>query len=263
MRQRGRTVVGIVVALVVGAALWAFVRRGGVEATVTARVALAGGGEARRVVITTSSGTRVEAVVVRFDRRRVRAEFAELSRDPTVHVDVAAVRAERGAVVAINGGYFDGAFQPVGLRLMDGVETSARSDERRLSGFLVADADGLLDVAMSASGARWAMQSGPVLIDPGGAVGIHQTRDAPAARRTVVAVDAADGLAVVTTTDVTLFDLAQALHDRAEAFGLGRVERALNLDGGPSTAMSIGADGWERVAEARGPVREVVLLFAR
>jgi uncharacterized protein YigE (DUF2233 family) len=175
--------------------------------------------------------------------------------------------ARTGAFYAVNGGYFGTDFKPVGLRIIDGVQTSPPSTQRALSGFVTIDSDGAVDLLNQAPTAKPhvnAFQAGPFLIDPDGSIGIHHANDAPAARRTIIATDGADHVLLITTSEVTLYDLALCLHDHPAAFGAqGPIARALNLDGGPSTGMVVSEGSVHVVDEPRGPIREAIVLRKR
>jgi hypothetical protein len=84
---------------------------------------------------------------------------------------------------------------------------------------------------------RDAVQSGPFLVDPGGEHGIRRD-DGQRARRSLVILSA-DKIAIAVTSKCGLYDLATVLLQTPEVFGVDRVERALNLDGGPSTGFAV------------------------
>ena len=107
-----------------------------------------------------------------------------------------------------------------------------------------------------------ALQCGPLVIDPGGEIGI-KSGSGPAARRTVLGIAESGELAVISTTAVSLRTLAEALHSHPAAFGVERLERALNLDGGPSTAMTALFTRPPLRIEALTPVRTALLFFPR
>lgn len=210
--------------------------------------------DARRVRFARGS-TAFEATVIRFDRGRVVAQLVDVADGQTLG-DVAGE-----ATLAINGGYFDASFNPLGLYRIDGREVSPMLARPPLSGVVTIDARGRLDLgAGDDPAASSAFQAGPFVIDPGGAVGIRSD-DGKLAERTLLACDERS-IAVVVTTPTTLRALAECLHDRPEAFGLARVDRALNLDGGPSTGFVLNVD--RRVARSlpRGQIRSALVFTA-
>jgi uncharacterized protein YigE (DUF2233 family) len=192
-----------------------------------------------------------------------RAQLVDQS--PTFPVGARTVAQTRALVpaagVAINGGYFDPHFQPQGLCRIAGRELSPLSPQGVLSGVVGIAADGgvrLLARDAVLTDLPTAFQAGPYVIDPGGALGVraHPAR----ANRSVIACDDHGGILLLATGPLTLFQLATLLHDHAPALGLGRIERALNLDGGPSTGLSTVLDGAEWSLAERGPVRNVLVF---
>jgi len=137
----------------------------------------------------------------------------------------------------INGGYFNPDFSPTGFCKVDN-RTISSTMSRTLSGFVAIDNDGTLDLLTRSDdlGAYpTVMQAGPYVIDPGGRVGIR-SRSGSRSRRTLVGLTDGRDLVVVVTEPIFLLDLAYAVEKH-----LPRVERLLNLDGGPSTALMTGS----------------------
>ena len=156
-------------------------------------------------------------------------------------------------VLMINGGYFDEAFVPVGLCRINGKvvnETVALI----LSGFVASDKDGVLHVLTredDVDAYPSIIQAGPYVIDPGGNVGIRTQSEMKAAR-TLVGVTADGAVVVVVVTEpISLYDLAHGMKKQ-----MPEIERLLNLDGGPSTALKTGA---HEVVNT-GPVRNYIVL---
>ncbi len=178
----------------------------------------------------------VEAAVFPRDRVTIRVVDRPLGGPPGQIVRRAM---EPKALAAINGGYSTGRFAPDGLYEIDGrVRQPARSG---LSGVVGSTKDGTPIVArpdeVDAGSIRDAVQSGPFVVDPGGANGIRSD-DGSRARRSLVVVS--DGsIAFAITSACGLYDLAQALVASPQTFGVDRVERALNLAGGPSTGFAV------------------------
>lgn len=184
---------------------------------------------------------------------------------PLGGVTVAQARTQAlGAVVAINGGYFVPGGQPLGLVRLDGADRHPRSDATVLSGVVAIAGDGRLSLPTrndALAGVVSAFQSGPFVIDPGGAVGVS---DRPhSARRSLLAMDDHGRLLLLATGPLTLHQVATMLHDHPQAFGLERVERALNLDGGPSTGLSLALPDPAWSWGERGPVRNILVFAPR
>ena len=136
-------------------------------------------------------------------------------------------------VLMVNGGYFDAAFAPDGFCKIDG-EVLVPKKNPRLSGFVAIDADGkivLLGRDAKLDKYRTVLQSGPYVIDPGGKLGIRR-KSGTAAWRTLVGTTGTGDLLIVVAEPIYLIDLAKAVKKN-----LPKIERLLNLDGGPSTGV--------------------------
>jgi Phosphodiester glycosidase len=134
-----------------------------------------------------------------------------------------------------NGGYFDPNFAPLGLRIIDGKVTSRLTRGRLMSGVLASDnAIHIFRVAEFSLRRKpnAAIECGPFLVDLAKPVrGLEAMR---AARRTFAATGSGDRAALGVCSDATLADLARIL---ATPLGDFKVRRALNLDGGSSSAF--------------------------
>lgn len=201
-----------------------------------------------------------DATIARADRGDVVARLVDLTEGQTL-ADVGG-----DATFAANAGYFDEAFAPLGLYRIDGRDVAPLLARPPLSGVVTIDDVGRLDVsarddAPAIARARSAFQAGPFVIDPGGAIGIRGD-DGKLAERTVIAADQ-HSISVIVTSPTTLRALAECLHDRPKAFGLTRVERALNLDGGPSTGLVLSVDGKRLSLLPRGRIRSAIRFTVR
>jgi hypothetical protein len=177
---------------------------------------------------------------------------------------VASLMTTTGGIAAINGGYFTAEFAPAGLLVIDARTISSRSDEAVFSGFLAIDTEGKLSLRTrgdNLAGAVSARQAGPFVIDPGGTVGIKPSEHPAFARRTLAVVSTTGCVALVATSDVSLYDLASCLHDHPDGFGVEGVERSLNLDGGPSTALSVAGLKEPAVFKETASVRDVIVVM--
>jgi hypothetical protein len=138
-------------------------------------------------------------------------------------------------IAGINGGYFDPNFAPLGLRIIDGKVTSRLTRGRLMSGVLASDnAIHIFRVAEFSLRQKpnAAIECGPFLVDLAKPVrGLEVIR---AARRTFAATGSGDRAALGFCSDVTLADLASIL---ATSLGDFKIQRALNLDGGSSSAF--------------------------
>ena len=142
-----------------------------------------------------------------------------------------------GCLAGVNGGYFDPNFAPLGLRVVDGKTVKPLVRARLLTGVLISSPGVTQILRVGEYSARRkaysAVQCGPLLVDAGHPVrGLDATRTA---RRTFAAVGS-DHAALGLCSDVSLAQLSELL----AAARLGedfRINRALNLDGGSSSAF--------------------------
>ncbi len=170
-----------------------------------------------------------------------------------------------GAAFAINSGYFTDGFMPSGLVIDQGIQMQPASDEPVLSGFLVVSEDGglqLIPRSAELPPCESAIQAGPFLIDPGGTIGIHSD-DHRSQRRSVIATTTDRRIVLIVADAMSLYQLAKLLHERPELFGVNQIDRALNLDGGPSTALYVDLGGPFDSVPATEPVHNFVLFGER
>jgi uncharacterized protein YigE (DUF2233 family) len=144
-----------------------------------------------------------------------------------------------GDVLAINGGFFDTdsrqRLTPSGLLIADGALVRDVTDKG--SGIVFATATGVGIVRRQdfrPASVEHAVQSGPLLVDPGGKLGIYK-EDFDRQRRSAICLDgSAVRIVMVEGSGLSLLELARVLSSPRAAGGLA-CEVALNLDGGPST----------------------------
>ena len=151
---------------------------------------------------------------------------------------LAHVMAQENCLAGVNGGYFDPDYAPIGLLIVDGKMIVPLQRARLLTGVLTASARGVQIIRIREFSRQQkfnaAVQCGPFLVDLGRRVrGLEETR---VARRTFVAVGGVDRAALGFCSDVSLSDLAKILATTSLAEGF-KIQRALNLDGGSSSAF--------------------------
>ena len=138
-------------------------------------------------------------------------------------------------VAGINGGYFDPEFAPLGLRIVDGKTTARLTRGRLMNGVLASNGSiQILRVGEFSSRQKFnaAVECGPFLVDLGGRVrGLEATR---VARRSFAASERGDRVALGFCSAVSLADLSRILVGGLSDF---KIQRALNLDGGSSSAF--------------------------
>ena len=148
--------------------------------------------------------------------------------------DLANVARRLRAVAGVNGGYFDPQNAPVGLLIGDGKSIAPLRKARLLSGVLVVT-KARVEILRSAEynsrkNVIAALQCGPFLVDGGRVVaGLNDTK---AARRTFVLTAGSERTAIGFCSPVTLAQLGEIL-----ATVEPKAQRALNLDGGSSSAF--------------------------
>ncbi len=161
--------------------------------------------------------------------------------DPEKSFDLASAAKKRGALVAVNGGYFHPDRTPLGLVIRQGREIHSQETASLLSGLVVATENRISLVRAGefrkSKSVREALQAGPFLVDGGRAVkGLNATRFA---RRTFVFARENGRFGLGVSGVMTLAELAVIL-SAPDLFPESRIYRALNLDGGSSTGLWIG-----------------------
>jgi uncharacterized protein YigE (DUF2233 family) len=152
--------------------------------------------------------------------------------------DLAQAMLQKGCLAGVNGGYFDPDYAPIGLLISDGKMIAPLRRAKLITGVLAASPRKVQILRTREFSQHQeftaAVQSGPFLVDLGRTVrGLETTRTA---RRTFAAVGNGNRAALGFCSDVSLSELAKILATTrlAEDF---RIERALNLDGGSSSAF--------------------------
>lgn len=193
----------------------------------------------KEVVLRDISDLLQEAVVtaIVFSEKNVQCQVIDHpARDKTL----AQTMLEQHFLAGVNGGYFHPDGRPLGLVISQGKTVHAEETAPRLlSGFFVVAEKKLQLVHVGEKlpeGITEALQAGPFLINHRNSVsGLEATR---IARRTFVATDGHGLWMIGTISPVTLKNAASILRAAAALFFRGySIERALNLDGGSSSAL--------------------------
>jgi exopolysaccharide biosynthesis protein len=172
----------------------------------------------------------VDAELLRFDLARFRPEVVVLG--PEKPRTAAALRQETGAAAAVNGGFFDEEWHPLGLRIMGGkVVVGLRP---RVDWGVLVLRPGRAEIVHSREfradpAIEQAIQVGPRLLVDGQPLHLKPQ----AARRTAVALDA-DGRSLTLVATYLPAD-AQRLAELLARLGF---RSALMFDGGPSSQLS-------------------------
>ncbi len=172
--------------------------------------------------------------------------------------------AKENCLAGVNGGYFDPEYRPIGLLIVDGKIVAPLQKARLLSGVLSSTAKKIQISRVSEFSMRQkpdaAVECGPMIVDAGKPVGgLESSRNA---RRTFAAVSSNDRAAIGFCSDVTLADLSNILF--TVAIGDFKIQRAINLDGGSSSAFWIKkASGSPFSISEQKPVRDFVAVIPR
>jgi len=179
--------------------------------------------------------------LVRFDPSQHR--LAVIASDGNAAPDAESIVRETGALAAVNGGYFQSNFEPVGLLIADSKLMHPPAKAKLLTGTLyVRDNHPFITrsgTQTKLAGITAAIQCGPLLVENRRAVsGLNDEKVAP---RTFVLQFANGKWGFGICRSVTLAQMAEIL--AATGFQPDTpVEKALNLDGGSSTQFYFAAE---------------------
>ncbi len=170
----------------------------------------------------------------------------------------------KGALAALNGGYFKVDYKPTGW-VKDKVKEYGKPNRVAKKGGVFALKGTQLFLGRLGEvpfAPDFVVQNSPMLVDPGGKVAIKSS-DGRHAARTVVCLNGSTLrfilLAAQTTQGPTLRDTAELLA-RAEKDGGFGCDGALNLDGGPSTGAWFGDDLKEKSPLPLVPIGYAIVI---
>jgi uncharacterized protein YigE (DUF2233 family) len=187
------------------------------------------------VVEHADSGDRASLELAVFSTKSCRLRIVDQRTEPRRDLDEAM---QSGIfLAAVNGGYFDPEYRPIGLLIVDGTIIAPLLRARLLSGVLSAFGKKVQIARISEFSLTQkpdaAVECGPMVVDLGKSVrGLEPTKTA---RRTFAALGSGDKAALGFCSDVTLADLSSILS--VVAIPDFKIQRALNLDGGSSSAF--------------------------
>ena len=208
------------------------------------------------------SGERASLELAIFSTKTCRLRVVDQLSEPRLDLEEAASRGK--FLAGVNGGYFDPEYNPIGLLIVDGRTVAPLQKARLLSGVLSATSKKIQISRIAefspAQKPDAAIECGPMIVDLGKAVrGLESTK---IARRTFSAVGGGDKAALGFCSDVTLADLSKIL--AVTTIPDFRIERALNLDGGSSSAFWFKrANGSAFSITEQKPVRDFVAVVAK
>lgn len=219
---------------------------------------LRAGLERRQIsVVTAENQSREWLYILRLDPANFRFDVAYRPGQPQ---SLDQWRAETGAFLVVNGGFFTEGYIATGAIVVDG----------QASGTSYRDFGGMLTITADGPALRWlpqqpydpaegllaGLQSFPMLVTPGGLLG-YPEEDFQGARRTVIAQDG-DGrilFVLAVTGTISLHQMSRFLVESDL-----NIDRALNLDGGASTGLLLSEPAEGIAAFALLPVVIVVYL---
>ena len=210
----------------------------------------------------TTSGERASVEVALFSSKALRLRVIDQASEP--RSDLGEVMQREKCLAGVNGGYFTPEYTPIGLLIVDGKIIAPLQRARLLTGVLAMSARGVQILRIAefspASKLDGAIECGPFLVDNGRRVnGLENSR---VARRTFAAVARDDRIALGFCSDVTLADLSKIL--TAPLAADFKIQRALNLDGGSSSAFWFKRrDGSAFSVSEEKDVRDFVAVVAR
>jgi uncharacterized protein YigE (DUF2233 family) len=222
----------------------------------------AAGVEHRHVVVAeTESGDEATLDLALFSTKSASVRVAD---NPDSNEDLASVMRRIRGVAGVNGGYFDPQNAPVGLLISDGKLIAPFRKARLLSGVLVAT-KGRVEILRAAEYSSRktttaALQCGPFLVDGGAVVsGLNNTKSA---RRTFVLTNGPDRGALGFSSPVTLAQMGEILATARLAPDL-KIQRALNLDGGSSSAFWFAGERGVFSIPEQKTVRDFVVIVPK
>jgi hypothetical protein len=169
-------------------------------------------------------------------------------------------------LAGVNGGYFDEAFAPIGLRIANGEMIAPLKRARLITGVLIASSRGVQILRAREFSRRpgiitTAIQCGPFLVDLKKPIG--GLNDSNPARRTFAATTTSGHALLGVCSRISLAELAKLLLTTSFAEDL-RIERALNLDGGSSSGFwFVRENGGGFSIPEQKPVRDFVGVVPR
>ncbi len=141
-------------------------------------------------------------------------------------------------LLLVNGGFVDASGEPCGLLISHGRELSPFSSEQKYSGvFVIHDGKALITRSEDfnfTENTNFALQNGPLIIEPGGRPGIKPNAT-DKAKRTVLALDKEGRIHFFFVKGpISLYGCQNFLLNKVK-----NIDAALNLDGGPMTFFKL------------------------
>jgi Phosphodiester glycosidase len=218
--------------------------------------ALTNGATLHEMRFTSLDAGDVELTLISFDRQACTLRVIDQPNPDAGSGAMEALMIKAGAIAGVNGGYFHPDFSPLGLLIAKGEKYGSFTRTSLVSGMVrVADQSPALiwnDEYRGDSGITDLIQCGPRLVEGGEPIaGLNATKTSA---RSFVATDGAQRWFIGRARYTTLRGLSDLLATPGLILGT-RIDRALNLDGGRSTALyarrsdgsSLNDPGWSTV----------------
>lgn len=226
--------------------------------------ALAGGAQMHEFSARSSTES-AEVCVVTFDSHHLTIRIVDQPAPDAGGRVIAPLLRRIGATAGVNGGFFHPDFSTLGLMISDGRKTGQFAKTRLVAGAVVALSGEPYLVwnqeFLGENGVTQLLQAGPRLVDAGRP--LPNLNRSKKAMRTFIATDGGRNWAIGTVQSSSLAGLAEMLTSTDVLPDL-RITRALNLDGGRSTALYVRqADGQEISRPGWSTVRNYVAIIPR
>jgi hypothetical protein len=210
------------------------------------------------------NGDSVKLQLVYFDSRSHELKIIDQPEAAAGGGQITACMRQAGAIAGVNGGFFTPQFTPRGLMIADGRATGTWQSNKLLTGAVVVRHSPQLlwnSEALKSRSARHLIQTGPRLVDSGKPVAsLERRKHVP---RTFIATDGSHRWIFGLARHTSLGELAEILATPDLLPGF-QVHRALNLDGGRSSAIYYRtADGREQSAPGWSTVRNYLAIVLR
>ena len=210
------------------------------------------------------NGDSVNLQLVYFDSRSHELKIIDQPEAAAGSGQITASMRQAGAIAGVNGGFFTPQFMPMGLMIADGSATGTWQSNKLLTGAVVVRHSPQLlwnsEVRQSRS-TRHLIQAGPRLVDSGKPVAsLERSKHAP---RTFIATDGSHRWIFGLARHISLGELAEILAT-PNLLPSFQIHRALNLDGGRSSAIYYRtADGRELSEPGWSTVRNYLAIVPR
>ncbi len=214
---------------------------------------------ASRAELVAAAG-QAKILLYRFALAQFRADVAVGAGGPPARETAAALVRRRGAVAAVNGGFFNEQGAPLGLRIAGGRERAPLRPKADWGVLVLDEARARIVHTRELAGPdalgrpRGAIQVGPRLVVAGRPLQLKPQ----VARRTAVALERSGDALTLVVVDQPID--ANELADRLASAGF---DAALLLDGGPSTQLAVAIGGVRADVPGGYPVPDLLVIAPR